>query len=169
MTIYYLGYFIINYGSYRGTSGLGYDFNSYNGIVGTATINNTNISIPLVIPVVTAYNDSWSKHTGYLIIREGYKSPKSICRASIPNCYVNNVINFPFTKIDINKSSTYDSIEIDDTIGRLNATLNIRTGLQIYMCDYANNNTVSYDWARQLSVIAAISISVLEYLCYVAN
>ncbi|CAG8803603.1 16830_t:CDS:1, partial [Racocetra fulgida] len=106
----------------------------------------------------------YSKHTSYLIIREGYKSPKSICQASIPNCYVNDVINFPFTKIDINTSSIDNSVKFYDFNGRLNATLNIRPGLQVYVCDYANNNNVSYDWARQFSVMTAIFISVLELL-----
>ncbi|CAG8805220.1 25273_t:CDS:1, partial [Racocetra persica] len=113
MTIYNLDYFTVNYGSYQSSFGLDH-FNSYSGIVGTATINNTNMSIPLVIPVATANNNSFSKHTSYLIIREGYKSPKSICRASIPNCYVNDVINFPLNKIDINTSSTDNSVEFYD-------------------------------------------------------
>ncbi|CAG8533971.1 21045_t:CDS:2, partial [Racocetra persica] len=142
MKIYYLSNFIINSVSYQGTSyqsNFGNDkFNSYSGIVGNATINNTNRSIiPLVIPVATANNE-----------------------ASIPNCYLNNVINFPFTKIDIN-TSTSNSVEVR---GNLNATFNIRPNLQIYVCDYATNNKVSYDWAQQFSVIALIFISILELL-----
>ncbi|CAG8488257.1 16178_t:CDS:2 [Gigaspora rosea] len=95
MTIYSLDFLTINSGSYQGrffsSDGMMKDFDSYSGIVGTANIKNTNMSFPLVIPVAAANNESNSQNTGntgYLIVREGYESPKSICQTSIPNCFL---------------------------------------------------------------------------------
>ncbi|CAG8811326.1 10262_t:CDS:1, partial [Cetraspora pellucida] len=161
MIIYFLDYLIINYGSYQSSFGLYDGFNSYYGIVGTATINNTNMSFPLVTPVAAANNDINFFSTSYLIINEGNKSPESICRASIQNCFVNNIVNFPFTKIDINVSFAYNSVEFSDF---LNATFNINPGLQVYVCEYVKSNNISYDWAPKFSVITLIFISTLESL-----
>ncbi|CAG8538890.1 9417_t:CDS:1 [Dentiscutata heterogama] len=161
MTIYYLSYLAISYGSYQGSFDLIHtSINSYGGIIGIATINNTNMSFPLVTPVAAISDDNFQS-TSYLIIREGYKSPDSICRASIPNCFANNKIKFPFTKIDIDILFAYNSVEIG---GPLNATFNIHPELQIYVCEYVKDNKISYDWARKFGVRTLIFISALEVL-----
>jgi hypothetical protein len=130
----------------------GEGFKSYAGVVGTA-----NTSFPLVVPVAAADNDT----TSYFVIREGNNTSLTpVCQVEIPNCFMTKQISFPFTFIqtDADGPNTDNSVSISLD----NSTFSIYPGLQLYVCQYTQNNANSYNWARKFAIATGILILTLE-------
>ncbi|CAJ0760664.1 11078_t:CDS:2 [Entrophospora sp. SA101] len=141
-SVYFMNHLKINYGSY---TGFFQKNGSYAGVVGTATRRNT--SFPLVTLVSAVYDYS------YLIISQGDKSPELVCKDFISDCFLDKTINFPFTSLDFGPVKTFDSL-----------ATSISPNLQMYICQYKDNSTLSYKWAQNLAKAAIICIGVLELL-----
>jgi hypothetical protein len=155
-TIHVLRDLIIKRGDYFATFhmfekyGVNKGLKSYAGVVGTA-----NETFSLVTLVAAADNHT----TSYFFIREGNPILGPFCQDILPNCLVRKQISFPFTaiKTGFDRDNSKFVMTYSD-----NSTFSINPGLQLYVCQYAENITNSYNWAKKFATAVGIILLTLE-------